>query len=219
MKQRSNLMRQLSDTSWGWRPFEVRTIYIAILRSLSEYAAPAWAPWASKITIEKLERTQSDAVRTITGQSDLLSVTMFFMKLSSQHYLFDFSWPALGKLTMGSTSLPKTTGECYCKRTVQDGSKEMFGETLPPQLYLPLTSHQRTRNIYIFLIFRGHYPLSHLSTSPTFQSPHPLSNNSPLQRKLLRLRAQLTCNSLLMDPPSMVWRMEKPEWSSLEGTD
>ena len=94
----------------------------------------------------------------------------------------------------------------------------MFGETLPPQFYLPLTSHQRTRNMYIFLIFRGHYPLSHQTTSPPFQSPHLLPNNLPLQRKQLRLRAQTTCKPLLMDPPPTVWRMEEPKWSSKGNT-
>ena len=68
MKQRANLLRQLTGTSWGWRPIDMRTIYIATVRSLAEYAAPAWAPWASNTNIQKLERTQSDAARAITGQ-------------------------------------------------------------------------------------------------------------------------------------------------------
>ena len=136
------------------------------------------------------------------------------MKPSFQHYLPDFSWPALGKLTIGSIPLPTTTREYYCKRTAQNASKEMIGGTLPVQFYLLLTSHQRT-----LLIFRGHNPLSHLSTSPPFQSPHSLSNNSPLEKKQLQLRAKLTCISLLMNPPSMVRKMKEPEGSSLEETN
>ena len=67
MKQRSSLMRQLSGKSWDPqdlpRPLEMRTIYIATLRSLAEYAAPACALWASKTTCKSLLMDLPSTVR------------------------------------------------------------------------------------------------------------------------------------------------------------
>ena len=41
-------------------------MYIAIQRSVAEYAAAAWTPWLWSSNIEKLERTQLQAARAIT---------------------------------------------------------------------------------------------------------------------------------------------------------
>ena len=68
MKQCSNLLQHLTGTSWGWRLLEMRTIYIATLQSLTEYATLAWVPWASKTITQKLKKAQSDAAQTITGK-------------------------------------------------------------------------------------------------------------------------------------------------------
>ena len=44
---------------------DLRTVYIAIQRSVAEYAAAAWTPWLSSSNIEKLNRTQLQAARVI----------------------------------------------------------------------------------------------------------------------------------------------------------
>ncbi|XP_077476349.1 uncharacterized protein LOC144089409 [Stigmatopora argus] len=66
MSKRTNLLRKLSGTSWGWQPNDLRTVYIATQRSLAEYAAPAWAPWLAQTHLKSLETTQLEAARAIT---------------------------------------------------------------------------------------------------------------------------------------------------------
>ena len=63
--RRTNL-RVVGGTIWGWQKQDMRTVYIAAQRSVTEYAAAAWTPWLSSSNIEKLERTQIQAARAIT---------------------------------------------------------------------------------------------------------------------------------------------------------
>ena len=64
--RRTNLLRVVGGTTWGWQKQDLRTVYIATQRSIAEYAAAAWTPWLSSSNIEKLERTQLQAARAIT---------------------------------------------------------------------------------------------------------------------------------------------------------
>ena len=66
MLRRTNLLRVVGGTTWGWQKQDLRTVYIATQRSVAEYAAAAWIPWLSSSNIEKLERTQLQAARVIT---------------------------------------------------------------------------------------------------------------------------------------------------------
>ena len=67
MTKRTNILRALGGTTWGWRPVDLRKIYIATQRSLAEYGSQAWAPWLSKSNLGKLESAQLNAARAITG--------------------------------------------------------------------------------------------------------------------------------------------------------
>ena len=67
MTKRTNILRALGGTTWGWRPAELRTIYIATQKFLAEYGSQAWAPWLSKSNLGKLESAQLNAARAITG--------------------------------------------------------------------------------------------------------------------------------------------------------
>ena len=67
MTKGTNILRALGGTTWGWRPAELRTIYIAIQGSLAEYGSQAWALWLSKSNLGKLESAQLNAARAITG--------------------------------------------------------------------------------------------------------------------------------------------------------
>ena len=66
MLRRTNLLRVVGGTIWGWQKQDLRTDYIATQRSVAEYAAAAWTPWLSSSNIEKLERTQLQAASAIT---------------------------------------------------------------------------------------------------------------------------------------------------------
>ena len=63
----TNILRTLGGTTWGWRPVDLRTIYIATQRSLAKYGSQAWASWLSKSNLGKLESAQLNAARAITG--------------------------------------------------------------------------------------------------------------------------------------------------------
>ena len=65
--RRTNLLRVVGGTTWGWQKQNLRTVYIATQRSVAEYAAAAWIIWLSSSNIEKLERTQLQAARAITS--------------------------------------------------------------------------------------------------------------------------------------------------------
>ena len=66
MLRRTNLLRVVGGTTWGWQKKDLRTVYIATQRSVAEYSAAAWTPWLSSSNIEKFERTQLQAARVIT---------------------------------------------------------------------------------------------------------------------------------------------------------
>ena len=55
MLRRTNLLRFVGDTTWGWQKQDLKTVYIATQRSVAEYSAAAWTPWLSSSNIEKLE--------------------------------------------------------------------------------------------------------------------------------------------------------------------
>ena len=67
VKQRSNAIRRLANTEWGYDKDTLRSTYIATARSAIEYAAPAWIPWIAATNMEKLETSQRHAGRAISG--------------------------------------------------------------------------------------------------------------------------------------------------------
>ena len=66
MLRRTNLLRVVGGTTWGWQKQDLRTVYIATQRGVAEYAAAALTPWLSSSIIEKLDRTLPQAARAIT---------------------------------------------------------------------------------------------------------------------------------------------------------
>jgi hypothetical protein len=57
----------LASRSWGWKKHNLRRIYIAMHRSIMDYAAPAWQPWLSETAFNKLEVAQNNCLNIITG--------------------------------------------------------------------------------------------------------------------------------------------------------
>ena len=68
MKRRAQAIRKLGNTDWGYEKEVLRGTYIAVGRSVIEYAAPAWIPWISKTNLENLEAAQRYAARAVTVQ-------------------------------------------------------------------------------------------------------------------------------------------------------
>ena len=66
MLRRTNLLRVVGGTTWGWQKQDLRTVCIVTQHSVAEYSAAARTPWLSSSNIEKLERTYFQAARAIT---------------------------------------------------------------------------------------------------------------------------------------------------------
>ena len=47
----------------------MRKVYISLIRSCLDFAAPAWLPWLSATKFQCLEATQNKALRIMTGQA------------------------------------------------------------------------------------------------------------------------------------------------------
>ena len=98
IKKRTNIIRRLANTDWGFEFLNLRASYIALCRSSIEYAAAGWAPWITKSTMERLEEAQRYGARAITGllkttpkevlliESNLPSITTRLRQLSIQAY-------------------------------------------------------------------------------------------------------------------------------------
>ena len=64
---RCKLLFCLASRSWGWKKHNLRRIYIAMHRSIMDFAAPAWQPWLSPTSFDSLERAQNKCLKIITG--------------------------------------------------------------------------------------------------------------------------------------------------------
>ena len=64
---RRKMLYCLASRSWGWKKHNLRRIYIAMHRSIMDYAAPAWQPWLSETAFNKLEVAQNNCLKIITG--------------------------------------------------------------------------------------------------------------------------------------------------------
>ena len=70
----ASVLRCLATTDWGYDKQTLRATYSATGRSAVEYAAAAWLPWVSSLTMEKLETCQRFVGQAITGQAKTTSV-------------------------------------------------------------------------------------------------------------------------------------------------
>ncbi len=67
MLRRLNLIRRLGGIQWGWRKSQLRMVNLALIRSVADYASPAWIPWTAKTNVEQLETAQRAVARVITN--------------------------------------------------------------------------------------------------------------------------------------------------------
>ena len=65
---KTNILAALSHSDWGWKRDTLKSIYLTSIRSILDYAAPAWQPWIGDTNISVLERAQNKGLRRISGQ-------------------------------------------------------------------------------------------------------------------------------------------------------
>ena len=66
-RKRNRVLKCVGTKSWGCSLEAQRMIYVQFIRPSLEYGSPAWGPWSSVSSIQKLQRVQNEALRSIAG--------------------------------------------------------------------------------------------------------------------------------------------------------
>ena len=68
VNNRNRILASLAGKEWGWEKRTLRRVYLAMQRSILDYAAPAWQPFLSKTQAKRLDTAQNKALRIVNGQ-------------------------------------------------------------------------------------------------------------------------------------------------------
>ena len=74
VSKRNNVLKALAGTNWGQQKETLLLTYKALGRSIAYYAAPVWSTNASNTNLEKIQRTQNEALRIIIGSHKMSSI-------------------------------------------------------------------------------------------------------------------------------------------------
>ena len=74
-------IRAIAHTSWGRHRSTLKIAFHALIRSIFDYAAPAWQPWLSATNLSCLDCLQNRSLRLITGQ--LVSAALEALSLNN----------------------------------------------------------------------------------------------------------------------------------------
>ena len=74
VSKRNNVAKALAGTNWGQQKGTLLLTYKALGRSIANYAAPVWSTNANDTSLEKIQRTQNEALRIITGSHKMSSI-------------------------------------------------------------------------------------------------------------------------------------------------
>ena len=74
VSKRNNVLKSLAGTNWGQQKETLLLTYKALGRSNANYAAYVWSTNASDTNLEKLQRTQNEALRIFTGSHKMSSI-------------------------------------------------------------------------------------------------------------------------------------------------
>ena len=67
-RSKCKALRAVAHSKWGCRKKDLRKIFITVVRSVLDYAGPAWQPWLAPTGRSDLQRDQNYALRIVTGQ-------------------------------------------------------------------------------------------------------------------------------------------------------
>ena len=84
VSKRNNVLKALAGTNWEQQKETLLLTYKALGRSIANYAAPVWSTNASDTSLEKIQRTQNEALRIITDSHKMSSINHLNL-LSVQH--------------------------------------------------------------------------------------------------------------------------------------
>ena len=61
------MLAVLANKKWGWHPSRLKTVYLAVIRSVLTYAAVGWAPWISDSAMNQIIRVDNRSLRMVSG--------------------------------------------------------------------------------------------------------------------------------------------------------
>ena len=74
VSKRNNVLKALAGTNREQQKKTIMMTYKALGRSIANYDAPVWSTNASKSNIGKIQRTQNEVLRIITGSHTMSSI-------------------------------------------------------------------------------------------------------------------------------------------------
>ena len=74
VSKRNNVLKALARTNWGQQKGTLLITYTEVGRSIANYAVSAWSTNASESNIGKIQRTQNEALRIITGSHKMSGI-------------------------------------------------------------------------------------------------------------------------------------------------
>ena len=74
VRKRNNVLKALAGSNWGQQRETLLMTYIAIGRSIVNYAAPVSITNASELNIGKIQHAQNEALRIITGSHKISNI-------------------------------------------------------------------------------------------------------------------------------------------------
>ena len=121
-KKRVNVIKCMSTKDWGNSLETQRTIYKQYVRSAMEYASPSFNKWTAKTNIQRLQRIQNEALRSV-GQ---------LAKTCPQDYLHLET--GIEPLEDRFQKNDQLLWERYDRMPDDDPRKRMLGVEVPPRL-------------------------------------------------------------------------------------
>ena len=74
VSKRNNVLKALEGTNWGQQKETLLLTYKALERFIVNYGAPVWSTNYRNTTLEKIQRTQNEALRIITGSHKMSGI-------------------------------------------------------------------------------------------------------------------------------------------------
>ena len=74
VSKRNNVLKALAGTNWGQQKETLLLTFKALGRSIANYAEPVWSTNASDTSLGKIQHTQNEALRIITGSHKMSSI-------------------------------------------------------------------------------------------------------------------------------------------------
>lgn len=195
------VLKALTSTSWGKQKETLLATYKAVVLPVIEYASTVWSPMISESNLGKLQTTQNNALRIITGctadtNTDHLHIETKTLPLSNHLELHASQLRQKSQLPTHPlhdlTTQPKVDKRRQIKTSIfDDGCKGIISinntNSLPPT---PDSISQNLKTIHTIAVSNC---IKSYKTNPILMQPAPDINSSEisLPRKTRRILAQL----------------------------